>query len=260
MKTMLLVSLLVAAPAALAQDSMSRIGGIMGGSGSGAAPGANYRLPPGTRASAPRPMVALPREPGPYRVVNGITNDVSAAPGWKDITGKITQVLDEGLLVMLNESTTLVLVKNKPGKFFEGDSVYGDGLEVGKFSYITVLGAKSTVRVYDQGKSCGGESDPAWRLYQSTVGAAKTRLAEDAAHRAHAAQYANDVRQLKMAAWDRERAERGEASGQYDLGMRYLAGRGVTNSPALAREWLTKAAAQGHAKAKLELSKIPPSK
>ncbi len=60
----------------------------------------------------------------------------------------------------------------------------------------------------------------------------------------------------KVLAWDRTRAERGEASGQYDLGMRYLAGRGVTNSPSLAREWLAKSAGQGHAKAKAELARI----
>lgn len=58
-----------------------------------------------------------------------------------------------------------------------------------------------------------------------------------------------------LLAWQKERAERGEASAQYELGMRYLNGEGVTNNPALAHEWLSKAAAQGHAKAKAAMQK-----
>lgn len=65
----------------------------------------------------------------------------------------------------------------------------------------------------------------------------------------------NDV---KLLAWQQERAARGEASGQYELGLRYLTGAGVSNSPALARAWFAKAAAQGHAKAKAALAKLTP--
>lgn len=60
----------------------------------------------------------------------------------------------------------------------------------------------------------------------------------------------------KILDWTRTRAERGEASGQYELGLRHLSGRGVTNDPAAAREWFAKAAAQGHAKARQELARL----
>lgn len=61
---------------------------------------------------------------------------------------------------------------------------------------------------------------------------------------------------VKLLAFQRKRATDGEASAQFDLGLRYLTGKGVEKSDSEARVWLQKAAAQGHAKAKAKLAEI----
>jgi len=53
-----------------------------------------------------------------------------------------------------------------------------------------------------------------------------------------------------------EQAEKGDAYGQYRMGLRYLKGEGVEKDAKKAREWLTKAAAQNHSDAKSELEKM----
>ena len=47
--------------------------------------------------------------------------------------------------------------------------------------------------------------------------------------------------------WYRKAAEQGNAEGQYNLGVCYYNGKGVTKDYAKAVEWYTKAAEQGHA-------------
>ncbi len=54
-----------------------------------------------------------------------------------------------------------------------------------------------------------------------------------------------------------EQADKGSALYQYRLGLRYVNGEGVTNDLTKAREYLTKAAAQGNDDAARELAKLP---
>jgi len=49
--------------------------------------------------------------------------------------------------------------------------------------------------------------------------------------------------------WTHSKAKSGDAGAQYRLGLRYLSGDGVALDPQAAREWLAKAAAQGHTSA-----------
>lgn len=51
----------------------------------------------------------------------------------------------------------------------------------------------------------------------------------------------------------KEAAERGEASAQYNLGLHYVDGRGVTKDNAEAAKWFRKAAEQGNANGQFEL-------
>jgi len=51
-------------------------------------------------------------------------------------------------------------------------------------------------------------------------------------------------------------ATKGDVEAQYKLGLMYLKGRGVQKDHEEAVSWLTLAAAQGHVKAKEELSRI----
>jgi len=54
-------------------------------------------------------------------------------------------------------------------------------------------------------------------------------------------------------------ADKGDANGQYRLGMKYIKGEGVTKDSALGRSLLEKSAAQGNEDAKAELAKLATS-
>jgi len=51
-------------------------------------------------------------------------------------------------------------------------------------------------------------------------------------------------------------AEQGLRTFQYDLGLRYLVGKGVPRDRTIARHWLERAAAQRHPRARLELERL----
>jgi hypothetical protein len=60
----------------------------------------------------------------------------------------------------------------------------------------------------------------------------------------------------KALKFNQDSVDRGEAYGQYRMGMRYLTGDGVAKDQQKARDYLAKAADQGHVQAKEELSKL----
>lgn len=91
-------------------------------------------------------------------------------------------------------------------------------------------------------------------------GAAAASAAQPAATPSKA-QQASDAAKVsaeeqKKIAWQKERAEAGSASTQYDLALRYLEGKGVEKDPKLAKKWLEKSAAAGNEKAKLKLAEL----
>jgi TPR repeat protein len=65
----------------------------------------------------------------------------------------------------------------------------------------------------------------------------------------------NAVKQLEFY---KKRAEEGSDHAQYELGMRYLDGKGTPPDKKLAREWLAKAAKQGHSQAAKKLNELGP--
>jgi hypothetical protein len=65
----------------------------------------------------------------------------------------------------------------------------------------------------------------------------------------------NDVKQFEFY---KRRAEEGSDDAQYQLGVRYLAGKGTDKNEKLGREWLAKAAKQGHAQASKKLAELGP--
>lgn len=69
-----------------------------------------------------------------------------------------------------------------------------------------------------------------------------------------AARQGEHMRALK--AWQPLAAE-GHAASQYNLGLMYLHGLGVPANPVRAREWISKAAAQGYALAQQKLPTLP---
>ncbi|MDB6025972.1 MAG: hypothetical protein JWM68_2195, partial [Verrucomicrobiales bacterium] len=107
-----------------------------------------------------------------------------------------------------------------------------------------------TMRIYDYGTPC--EMIKQKELTSQEVEDLSAQLA---AAKAKAKSEA-DAKALKF---NLDSAERGEAYGQYRMGMRYLTGEGVPQDRLKAREWFAKAAEQGHTQAKDELGKIPAS-
>jgi TPR repeat protein len=66
----------------------------------------------------------------------------------------------------------------------------------------------------------------------------------------------NDVKQFE---YYKRRAEEGSDHAQYELGQRYLAGKGTDVDEKLGREWLAKAAKQGYAPAAKKLAELGPA-
>lgn len=62
-----------------------------------------------------------------------------------------------------------------------------------------------------------------------------------------------------VVAFQKQRAQEGSESAQYELGIRYLAGEGVEKDPKAARYWLNLAAKAGNPQAKLKLKELSPS-
>lgn len=65
-----------------------------------------------------------------------------------------------------------------------------------------------------------------------------------------------DAAEKKLIEWQKQRAQSGSDNAQYELGVRYLTGKGVEQNDAEAKKWLQKAAAQGHSQAKRKLEEL----
>jgi TPR repeat protein len=63
----------------------------------------------------------------------------------------------------------------------------------------------------------------------------------------------------KLLEYQKGRAEKGSDNAQYELGMRYLTGKGVEKDEKQAREWLQKAADGGNSMAKKKLAELQPA-
>lgn len=86
--------------------------------------------------------------------------------------------------------------------------------------------------------------------------AVRARLVADREAAKEKAAQAKAAAEEKALKYNMDSAERGEVTGQYRMGMRYLKGEGVAKDMLKAREWLAKASEQGHPLAKEELQKL----
>ena len=69
-----------------------------------------------------------------------------------------------------------------------------------------------------------------------------------------------DKNEVKQFEFYKRRAEEGSDDAQYQLGLRYLAGKGTAPDEKLAREFFEKAAKQGHKQAGQKLTELGPVK
>jgi len=76
-----------------------------------------------------------------------------------------------------------------------------------------------------------------------------------AKHTAAASTAKFDVLQMQRAQW-RQLADKGDAEGEYQLGMSYCCGFGPGHTDTIAFKWLCRAALQGHEQAQVQLGRM----
>lgn len=188
------------------------------------------------------------------------------------ISGKVIQTINGGTLIILNEDSTrdafaTVFVEGLRG-LADGDSASYYCLEKGLMEYTTVLGVKKTVRKFLLAPAATGEEIRKYRAEEEQrrkiteiilADTAKMQARKEAeekeelARKAAAAKSARDAKQAgidaKVASAYLKRAEAGDADAQYELGLRYLSGRGVVKDETEGLRLLALASKQGHKKA-----------
>jgi len=206
------------------------------------------------------------------------------AAGIDAIAGKVIQVARGGVLVSIREGGTrepytTVFISDING-FADGDTFRSLAKESGVLEYVTVLGAKKTVRQFtppykaneaqvtkfqflerleSQAKSIASDKAAAASLIEG-----QKQLQQQAERRkaeSEKAQADRDEKQFaidaKTVAFYRRKAEAGDALGQYEMALRLLAGKGVSKDEAEAVRLLELAAKQGHEKASQLLKPRP---
>ena len=190
---------------------------------------------------------AMARLDWPYRVVNGITNDVTADADWHMLRGTVVQKISTGrYLVSFFETDRPpfvakgqdVIIMNVPLDLVDNDPLQTIECKlVGSEAYESLSGAKTTVRVLDYGIAC---SPP-----KETIESLKRQ-------KAFVLQQRRDAKERRIRL-EMQEAEKGRPSAQFMLGRRYLYGDGIAEDEDLARHWLERAAAQGNPDAQATL-------
>jgi TPR repeat protein len=145
----------------------------------------------------------------------------------------------------------------------------------GLYKYTTVLGAEKRINSYDYGTFPNAtQLDKALREEKASEEGRRVELErqrsdeqerqriarENALAARKAAEAATDAR---VAKFQQQNADRGSGGAQYELGMRYLTGKGVETNRMLAFHWLKSACTNGESSAsnallKLNIQPTPP--
>jgi len=180
----------------------------------------------------------------PWRVLNEKTNYVKGAE-WVQFEGHVTTVSASGLVLQgwFGEPLCYLLPNNGGATtttFFL--SRYPRRVAVGQ-----LLSRNDRLVAYKS-----GSKDDLPNLDYGTVYVPELTDEQKAALAA-----AKAKKESSVLAWHKELAEKGDAYGEYKMGVRYLNGDGVDKDPAKGRDLLAKASAQGYKDATDELAKLP---
>lgn len=187
-----------------------------------------------------------------WRVIDGKTNRVDTR-SWPGFWGVVSQSTQTGIIVdghlgtdgNVNLKSTRFFVEGFPYKVPDGFNIkFNDAffaVPSGLYDYTTVMGAPSRVLKLSYGMPIPPQ--PQKQPTPEAVAAAQKKKADALAEA--------EARTLECT---HSKAQSGDAGAQYRLGLRYLSGDGVALDPQLAREWLAKAAAQGHTSASNRLA------
>ncbi|MDB6022292.1 MAG: hypothetical protein JWQ04_2149, partial [Pedosphaera sp.] len=180
----------------------------------------------------------------PWRVLNDKTN-FARGDDWVQFEGRVTQVTSDGITVQGTFGEPLFYLLPNNGNATTGNfllSNYPRPMAIGQIfsrndrAVAFKAGTKNDLPNLDYGLVYVPE------------------LTEE--QKAQAVQVKSKT-DSKVLAFHKELAEKGDAYGEYKMGVRYLNGDGVDKDLAKARDLLGKAAAQGNKDAATELAKLP---
>ncbi len=189
-----------------------------------------------------------------WRILTGTTNYASGR-GWVQFQGAVVQVVKDGIIMVGSYGvpgdptpdfqSQRFLIKNFPYPVAENDRLNFNrnltAFTAGVYTYMAVTYGSTTVHAFDYGKP--------WTpppLTPEQIAALKKK--NEAARKAGAD---------KALAFNQAQADKGDAYGQLRMGERYRDGEGVEKDLAKARDYFTKAAAQGNAEAAGNLKALP---
>jgi hypothetical protein len=225
---------------------------------------------PEQKAKAAR---AAPQSPPVYRVVKGKVYDVSHSVLWKHFDGECLTVLSDGII--LQEVEVNRVYKTDPVPYNQSIGAYGapptrhlvsETREPGKRffvrNYPSSLMPTTGKRIEGLAMQTGVFQHGNETLEQWDYGADFTPQPHKATpEEVAAARTEADRKKAEMDAatlkFELENSEKGSDLYQYRVGLRYLNGNGVSKDLAKARDYLSKAAAEGNKEAAAELAKLP---
>ncbi len=196
--------------------------------------------------------------------------------GWWAMTGKVTQASAgtgalTGSLVRLthagdsesplHEVDELVFVKNLPD-YADGDAVRFSAHECGFFEYVNTLGAKSRVRAYDYGETPSKKEQTdavAEKLRKNQVLGEQRRLEflKRMDEKTALSEAKKAKEEARIVAALKIRIQAGSADAAWDLGNRYLQGKGVEVDLKKGSSLIGLASQRGNERAKEWLLKTP---
>ncbi|HEX7863073.1 MAG TPA: hypothetical protein VF773_22280 [Verrucomicrobiae bacterium] len=122
-------------------------------------------------------------------------------------------------------------------------------------AYAQYSATSLTRKVVPQQQQPAQPARPQYAAPAQQAPAAPRELTPEEAKKAAIQQNKNDIKQFDFY---KRRAEEGSDDAQYQLGIRYLTGKGTERNEKLGREWLAKASTKGHLQAKKQLGELGP--
>lgn len=181
----------------------------------------------------------------PWRIMNDKTN-FARGDEWVQFEGRIASVSGDGIVVQGTFGQPLFYMLPNNGGATTGSFVLNN--------YPRSVAAGQVFLRNDRLVAFkGGTKDNMPQLDYETVYV--PQLTEE--QKAAIAQSKSKT-DAKVLAWHKELAEKGDAYGEYKMGLRYETGDGVDKDLAKAKDMLGKSAAQGNKDAAAELAKLSP--
>jgi hypothetical protein len=213
--------------------------------------------------------------PAVYRTVEGKVYDVSHNALWKHFAGECLAILSDGII--LQEMKTNRVQKIARGSLNDAQS---HGAYSGPAtSYVASETREPSKRIFLRNYSSslwpttgkwiegvamqtgvfqhGNETLEQWDYGVDYTPQPRTLTPEEVAAAKTEADRKKAERDAAILKFELENSEKGSDLYQYRVGLRYLNGNGVPKDLAKARDYLSKAAAQGNKEAAAELAKLP---